>query len=362
MLKSNFTIALLCIFFLSPLNVKGAKIEVPEKEVFVETIAGTGKAGFKDGKQKGSEFSWPTGLAVKEDNTIYVADYGNNAIRKIKNKQVSTVAGNGKRGFLDGSVKNALFFGPDNIAMDKDGNIIVGDADNRRIRKIILEKAVATIAGSGSYGIKDGEGKNAVFAYPTGVTVSKKGNIYIADRRNSAIRKIDRRGKVTTVAGGKYHGFKDGIGRDAYFREPVALAVDKDENIYVADSGNHAIRKITPKGEVTTVVGNGYFGFKDGKAQVALLNWPTGIVVDKNGVIYFCDSANNVIRKISKEGFIETIAGNGKAGYKDGKKQEAMFNFPTGIFKDIKGDIYVADSGNNVIRRIYKKEVNREKK
>lgn len=309
-LKDNFLFLFLCLFTFSAFFAEAAKTEVPKKEVFVETYAGSGTASLKDGNLHDATFKWPTGIVGLKDGTLYVADYGNNAIRKIKDNNVTTVAGfSGKKGQLDGSVKKALFFGPDNIALDKDFNIIVGDADNRLIRKIILEKAVATIAGSPKFRVKDGEGKNAVFSYPTGVAVSNKGNIYIADRCTSAICKIDTTGKVTTIAGGKYHGFKDGIGGGAYFREPVALAVDKDENIYVADSGNNAIRKVTAKGKVTTIVGNGSFGFKNGHVEEALLNWPTGIVLDKNGDIYFCDSRNNAIRKLTKDGYIETIAG-----------------------------------------------------
>lgn len=319
----------------------------------VTTIAGSGIKGFIDGYKEKAQFNWPTGVAMDGKGNIYVADFSNNLIRKISGSgDVITFAGSGHGAFADGKGMMAHLKGPDNIAIDKDGNIYVADADNFRIRKVAPDGVITTIAGSGIRGYKDGDGKTAMFAYPTGIAVDKDRLIYVADRGSHTIRKIVNDGSVYSIAGNGYPAYADGSGVKTHFREPVSVAVDQAGVVYVADSGNNAIRKITTDGVVSTIAGGGSPGYKDGKGKDARFSWPTGIAADSVGNVYVCDSQNNRIRRITSEGIVSTVAGIGIPGFADGPGYNARFNFPTGIEVDKGGNIYVADSGNNRIRKI----------
>lgn len=319
----------------------------------VATIAGSGRKGYLDAAKEKARFNWPTGVAIDDKGNIYVADFANNLIRKITvTGEVTTFIGSGHGAFADGKGRMAHLKGPDNIAIDKNGNIYVADADNFRIRKITSDGIITTIAGSGLRGYKDGDGNSAGFAYPTGIAIDKNGNIYIADRGSHSIRKISSDGKVSTIAGNGYPAYLDGNGVKTHFREPISLAVDYEGTVYVADSGNNAIRKITSDGIVSTIAGGGRPGYKDGKGKDARFAWPTGIAVDGVGNIYVCDSQNNRIRRITSDGIVSTVAGNGIPGFAEGSGRNAEFRFPTGIEIDKAGNIYVADSGNNRIRKI----------
>lgn len=319
----------------------------------VATVAGSGRKGFLDGSKEKAQFNWPTGVAVDDRGNIYVADFLNNLIRKINSKGVvATFIGSGHSGFADGKGRMAHLKGPDNIAIDKDGNIYVADSDNFRIRRITSDGIITTIAGSGIKGYKDGDWKTAMFAYPTGIAVDGDGNVFVADRGSHAIRKIMAGGNVVTIAGNGYPAYADGSGIETHFREPVSLAVDHTGNVYVADSGNNSIRKITPDGTVSTLAGDVRPGYKDGEGREARFFWPTGVAMDSFGNIYVCDSQNNRIRRVTPEGFVSTVAGMGIPGFADGSGYNAQFSFPTGIEVDKAGNIYVADSGNNRIRKI----------
>lgn len=319
----------------------------------VSTVAGSGIKGYLDAAREKAMFNWPTGIAVDEKGNIYVADFANNLIRKIAvNGDVSTFIGGGHGVFAGGEGRRARLKGPDNIAIDKDGNIYVADADNFRILKISPDGIVTTIAGSGLRGYKDGDGKAAMFAYPTGIAADKDGNVYVADRGSHSIRKISSDEKVSTIAGNGYPAYADGNGVKTHFREPISLAADHEGNVYVADSGNHAIRKITPDGAVSTIAGNGRPGYKDGKGKDARFSWPTGIAADRTGNLYVCDSQNNRIRRVTADGVVSTVAGMGIPGFADGSGFQSQFRFPTGIEVDRLGNIYIADSGNNRIRKI----------
>lgn len=318
----------------------------------VTTIAGSGIKGFLDGSNEKAQFNWPTGVAMDGKGNIYVADFSNNLIRKISGAgDVITFAGSGHGAFADGKGKDTHFKGPDNIAIDKDGNIYVADADNFRIRKIAPDGSIITIAGSGIRGYIDGDGKIARFAYPTGIAVDKDRLVYVADRGSHTIRKIVS-SNVSTIAGNGHPAYADGNGVKTHFREPVSVAVDQAGVVYVADSGNNAIRKITSDGVVSTIAGGGRPGYKDGKGKDARFSWPTGIATDSVGNVYVCDSQNNRIRRITSEGVVSTVAGIGIPGFADGSGYQAQFRFPTGIEIDRMGNIYVADSGNNRIRKI----------
>lgn len=211
---------------------------------------------------------------------------------------------------------------------------------------------VATLAGSGVAGTTDGAAAQSRFSDPFGVAVDAVGNVYVADGGDSnRIRKIDQAGTVSTFAGGR-EGFANGAASAAAFHTPSALAIDRNGNLYVADTGNHAIRKITPTGDVTTLAGNGKPGFADGSGAGATFNGPVGIAVDDAGIVYVADTYNDRIRRIAADGSVSTLAGNGIPGLADGPASTAVFDTPSALAVGRDGSLYVADTGNDAIRKI----------
>lgn len=263
---------------------------------------------------------------------------------------VASVAGGTTFGLQDGTGPDALFRNPEGVAIAPDGSIIVADRANNSIRKLTTEGVVTTVFGDGSAGFADGDASVAKLNLPWKSCVDKNGNIYIADNRNHAIRKIDTKGLVSTVAGTGVAGFADGAGPTAQFNLPTDVDVDDNGVLYVADNGNHKIRKITPDGVVSTVAG-GAAGFSDGSAATALFRNPSGIAVDADGNLYVADRLNHRIRKIDMvAGTVSTVAGAGTTGSRDGAAAEAQFNNPYGLEVDADGSIVVADLSNNKIR------------
>ncbi len=341
------------VFFSGAALSYGIPFKKRQTTFYVTTLAGTGVKGHENGSPDRASFNWPTGVAVARDGTVYVADFSNNAIRKIDpGGNVTTFAGSGRQGHKDGKGIDALFHGPDNMAIDPEGNLFVADADNFRIRKVTPDGTVTTVAGNGSLGYRDGLAHVAMFGYPTGIAVDIEGNLYVADRRTHTVRKITTEGMVMTIAGNGLAGYADGKGKASHLREPISVSVKSDGTVYVADSGNNVIREIAPDGTITTLAGSKRPGYKDGTGRDARFNWPTGIAVDPSGNIYVCDSNNNKIRRITPLGVVSTIAGGTLPGSANGPGWRASFKFPTGIWLDGKGNIYVADSGNNMIRKI----------
>jgi murein DD-endopeptidase MepM/ murein hydrolase activator NlpD len=225
--------------------------------------------------------------------------------------------------------------------------------ESPRQRPVDWPWLVTTLAGDGTPGLQDGAGEQARFADPFGIAVDHEGNVYVADAGdNNLIRRIKPDGQVSTLAGGA-EGFKDRAGKEAAFNSPSALAVDADGNLYVADTGNNAIRKITPAGQVSTLAGDGIAGFRDGQAAEARFNGPVGVAVDAQGNVYIADSYNDRIRQITSDGQVKTIAGGDHNGYADGPAANARFDTPCALIATATaGELLVADTGNNVIRRI----------
>ncbi|HEY9154962.1 MAG TPA: NHL repeat-containing protein [Opitutaceae bacterium] len=261
---------------------------------------------------------------------------------------VSTIAGvAGQNGSADGIGAAAQFNGPRGIAIDASGTLYVADTFNHTIRKIAADGTVTTWAGAvGQSGSADGTGANARFNYPAGLTVDSSGNVYVADSLNNTIRKITSSGAVSTLAGSAVgSGFADGSGSSASFYQPVGVAVDASGNVYVADSGNSALRKITPGGVVTTV-------------QVAAgspqFNNPYGVAVDGSGILYVADTFANAIRTVSTSGAVTTLAGSSKgtSGSADGTGGAAQFSGPSAITINSSGTLYVTESGNSIVRSI----------
>ena len=280
----------------------------------VSTLAGsTGVAGSQDGTGGGALFNQPGGVAVDGAGNVYVADTGNSTIRKITaTGTVSTLAGSpSTRGSQDGSGSAATFSAPVGIAVDSAGNLYVADAFNATIRKITPAGVVSTMAGlAASRGDADGSGAAARFNYPSGVAVDAGGNVYVADTYNDTIRQISVAGAVTTVAGSAgISGATDLTGQSALFNQPCGVAVDGSGNVFVADTGNGTIRRIAPGGAVRTVAGiAGIAGWGDGAAGSALFNQPRGVVVDASGNVFVADTGNGTLRKITADGTVTTPA------------------------------------------------------
>lgn len=317
----------------------------------VSTIAGNGGSGFLNGIGVAATFSDPEGVAVDSSGNVYVADAANRAIRKISpTGVVSTLAGTGSIGFVDGNGSTASFNHPLGLAVDITGNVYVSDSGNYAIRKISPAGIVTTLAG-GSYGFVDGTGVAASFNLPHSVAVDNAGNVYVADSGNHAVRKISPAGIVTTLAGGSY-GFADGTGTAAKFYGPNGIAVDSAGSVYVTDGSYNAIRKISPVGVVSTLAGGTLnIGFADGIGSAAKFSTPNGLAVDSSGTIYVADTYNNAIREISPDGVVITLVG-GSYGFVDGIGTAAYFRYTSGVSVDGAGNLYVSDAGNNAVRKI----------
>ena len=311
---------------------------------------------FLEPRGPGGCLSQPSGLAFDKSGNIYVADYGNNAIRKITPTGVgSTFAGGsgpGVPGFVDDTGTAAKFNSPSCVVVDTLGNVYVTDAGNNVIRKITSAGVVTTFAGSGTIGFVNGTGTLASFYFPTGIAIDASGNLYIADSGNNQIRKITPAGVVTTFAGSGAQGSVDATGTLASFNYPEGLAIDTSGNLYIGDSGNNKIRKITSARVVTTLAGTGNAAHVDSIGTLASFNFPCGVVVDISGNVYVADFDNNKIRKITPVGVVSTLAGSGHAGHVDGIGIAASFFEPYGVAVDVSGNLYVGDYGNNKIRKI----------
>ena len=319
----------------------------------VTTFAGSGSAGNTDGNGSFASFNAPFGVAVDGSGNVYVADTSNHTIRKITpSGEVTTFAGTGTIGNVDGNGSAASFYFPFGIAVDGSGNVYVTEQGNHKIRKITPNGDVTTVAGTGSQGNTDGNGTSASFDTPAGIAVDDSGNVFVADQNNHKIRKIAPNGDVTTVAGSGSQGNTDGNGTSANFNFPRGIAIGASGNVFVADQGNHIIRKIAPNADVTTVAGTGSPGNMDGNGTSASFNNPIGVAVDDSGNIYVVDVANHKIRKIAPNGDVTTVAGTGSAGSTDGNGLAASFNNPVGIVVDSFGNLYIADLLNHKIRKI----------
>ena len=325
----------------------------------VSAFAGlAGSSGSADGPGSAARFYAPEGLAVDGAGNLYVADTSNNTIRKITSAGiVSTFAGlAGYFGYADGNGSDARFSWPYDIAADNNGNLYVADSLNDTIRKITPAGIVSTLAGSaGMSGSGDGTGNAARFAFPNGVAPDNSGNLYVADSANNLIRKITSAGVVSTIAGAVGRaGAADGPGGAAHFNAPFGVTLDNARNLYVADSNNHTIRKVTPAGVTSTFAGlAGTYGSNDGLASDARFYYPTDVATDSTGNLYVADSANDTIRKIGSDGVVSTFAGvAGGTGSADGPRTVARFNNPRGVAVDTFGVVYVSDSANSTVRKI----------
>lgn len=322
-------------------NKQENKPPLAEKKWMVTTIAGDGTAAFENGAALSAKFRTPQDVVVAADGTIYVTDADNHRIRKIKDGQVSTFAGSDS-GFVNSNGTSAKFGYPYSITLDANQNFYISDYDDSRIRKISSGGDVST------YDVGFPEWPPFFIAIQ-GMVTDAQGNIYVADTYNQRIRKISASRQVSTIAGNDSAGFRNGNGEAAKFNHPSGIVMDKQGNLYVPDPYNFRIRKITPGGEVSTFAGSGEFGYKDGDAGTARFRFPVDIVIDSEDNLYIAD--DYFIRKITPQGIVSTIAGSTR-GFKDGDGASAQFSVPSGLGIDAEGNIYVADTFNNRIRKI----------
>lgn len=267
----------------------------------VSVVAGSGIAGALDGAADVAQFRNPYKVGIDKNDNIYVADNGNHRVRKIAagTGQVTTIAGS-SAGFLDGLGIAARFNGPIAIATDLNGNVYVADNNNHSIRKIAPDGLVTTIAGNGTTGYSDGVWPNVRFANPSGIAVDHEGNILVADRKNNRIRKVAvSTGVVTTIGGNGKKESIDENGLKSSFSEPFGISIDVNGNLYIADLTSHMIRLMRPSGDVVTVAGDGTAGFADGTKTVSKYSSPTDAVADAAGNIFVADLSNARIRKVS---------------------------------------------------------------
>ncbi len=318
----------------------------------VSTLAGSGVAGHADGAAASASFSGPTGVVVDAGGEVLVADYGNASIRKVTSAgQVSTIF-QGSAGYLDGTGSAAAFNAPYSIAVDSSGNTFVADTFNNAIRKVTPAGVVTTFAGGAAAGHADGTGTAASFSAPTGIAIDSAGTLYVADSSNNEIRKVTSAGVVSTLAGSPTAGSADGTGSAAGFSSPNGVAVDGMGNVYVADYGNNEIRMVTSAGVVTTLAGSTTPGSTDGTGTAASFNQPFAIALDKSGNLFVSDYNNNEIREVTAGGVVTTFAGSTTSGSADGTGTKASFYKPLGVAFDSTGNLYVADFGNNEIRKV----------
>jgi len=378
----------------------------------VTTLAGDPDvSGSNDGVGRAAHFYTPAGDAVDDQGNVYVADSGNSSIRAVSSAGVvATIAGHpGSAGSVDGTGHDARFNYPAAVAADVSGNLYVADGLGRTVRKITSAGVVTTLAGSaGQIGSTDGRGTAARFGFPEGIAVDAAGNVFVADGDNFTIRKITPSGDVSVFAGQTGRpGTADGTGTAAQFNEPVGLAFDNAGNLFVADRGGATIRRITPAGAVSTyagqpgmpgningtsdvarfvgprtvavdprgnvLVGDGngtirevtpdrfvtlYAGVPterrptDGPLAVARFGSTDGLAIDPLGNIFVADATANAIRRIDSRGMVTTVGGvAGVPGGTDGSDAEVRFNYPTALALDPFGNLYVADTANNTVRK-----------
>ena len=319
----------------------------------VTTFAGSGSSGTADGTVTSATFNGPAGLALDNSGNIYIADAQNHLIRKITPAGVvSTVAGTGASGSADGTRTSAAFNFPIDLDIDNAGNLYVVEFLGHRIRKIDPSGVVTTIAGSGNAGSAEGTGTGAEFNQPAGIVLDASGNLFVTDAINSVIKKIDPN-RVVSIFAGNYEGHSDdGSGSTAGFLVPKGIAIDAAGNFYVSEEGGHKIRKVTSSGVISTIAGSGTGGTADGTGAAAQFRNPWGISVDSDGNIFVSDLDHHLIRKVTSDGVVSTIAGNGSAGNTNGTGTSSDFYLPIGNTLDGQGNLYIGNFIGQTVRKI----------
>jgi sugar lactone lactonase YvrE len=337
----------------------------------ITTVAGNGTNGYSGdgGAATNAELNGPHGVAVDATGNLFIADCNNFRIRKVgANGIIATVAGNGTFGYSGdgGAATNAELYAPEGVTVDATGNLFIADFGNNRIRKVGANGIISTVAGNGTNGYfgDGGAATNAQLYAPFAVAMDITGNLFIADYGNNCIRKVGANGIITTVAGNGTNGYSGdgGAATNAELNSPYGVAVDASGNLLISDSPNNVIRKVGANGIITTVAGNGYdagtgyggYSGDGGAATNAELNVPHSVAVDASGNLFIADYDNNRIRKVGTNGIITTVAGNGTNGDSGdgGAATNAALAYPQGVAVDASGNLFIADSNNQRIRKV----------
>lgn len=333
----------------APMSVMAAPIPVVAT---VFTLAGSGTAADVDGTGALAQFAAPASIAVDADGVVYVGDVNTDRIRKVSPAGVvTTFAGTGASGFVDGTGTAASFHLALGLALDAAKNLYVADSGNNCIRKITPAGVVTTFAGTGAAGSADGPAATATILGTRAVATDGAGNVIVADQANQLIRFVTTAtATVATVAGTlSSAGFMDGT--PGKFNNPAGVAVD-NSTVWIADQSNRRIRQMSPTGEVSTLAGTGASGSADGVGSAATFNTPMALALDKAGNLFVLDQSNQNIRRVTARGDVSTFAGSGVQGFADGPAATAEFGNPQGIAVDLNENVYVADKDNNRIRKI----------
>ncbi len=326
----------------------------------ITTVAGDGSYGFSGdgGAATSAELSSPEGMAEDASGNLYITDTGNQRIRKVSASGTITTA-------VGGAINDGgpgvfgLLNQPAGVARDSAGNTYIADSGNNRVRLVAVDEAITTVAGTGAAG-SSGDGGTAADAQlnsPQGVAVDSSGNVYIADTNSLRVRKVDKSGTITTVAGDGNccFGGDGGLATSAQLLYPAGVAADASGNLFIADTDNNRVRKVSAAGVITTVAGDGTYGYSGdgGAATGAELGYPSGVAVDSAGNLYIADTNNNRIREVSSGGIITTVAGNGTCCYggDGGPATSAELSYPRGVAVDAAGDLFIAD-GNQRVREV----------
>ncbi|MCX8112867.1 MAG: OmpA family protein [Bacteroidia bacterium] len=344
------------------LRLAAQPLEITYK-VEVSTIAGSGKVGYKGGPALEAALNRPNGIVVDKAGNIYFSDDENHCVRKVTTDgRVVLVAGQPRSpGFDDGEREEASFNSPHGLTLDPNGNLYVCDYFNHAIRKISPAGEVTTYIGSKGGGFKDGGADEARFLFPIAIVRDSKGNLWVLDGGNHALRKITPQRRVYTVVGTGLPGYRDGAGKQAQLNSPVGLAIDKYDNLYIVDAGNRCIRKVTPDGMVSTYVELSFRGWTIRGELSGGLSFSTsggghggGVAVDSEGNLYIADGGRHIVYQINTaEKTVEILAGTGRPGWIDGDGRFARFNEPVEICVADKPNVfYVCDYRNAAIRRI----------
>ena len=331
----------------------------------INTVAGNGTSGYSGdgGAASAAEIAQPHGLAIDTSGNIYIADGANNRVRKTSATGIiTTVAGTGSSGYSGdgGDATAAALSGPTGVAVSSDGTVYIADNGNNRIRKVSPTGTIATLAGNGTSGYT-GDGSPATAAAisrPYAIALDTNNNVYFTDLGNNVVRKITTSGTITTVAGNGSGGYAGdgGAATNAELNTPYGLTIDRSGNLYIADAGNSRIRKVSLAGTITTFAGtltSGYTG-DGGAATLAKLHYPIDVATDATGNIYIADELNYRIRKVATGGTITTIGGNGSSTYSGdgGPATVAGISLPQGLALNSRGDIYITDNNASRIRKI----------
>ena len=329
----------------------------------ISTVAGTGESGFGGDGGPATEalLASPRAVAVGSDGSLYIADRGNHRIRKVSpTGEISTFAGTGNGGFRGdgGPARFALLRSPLGAAVDGLGNVYIADTGNNKIRKVDTSGRISSVAGTGDRGFSGDGGPaiEATLAAPRDVAVAADGSLYISDSGNHRIRKLNPAGDISTVAGTRSSGFRrdGGLATSAELDLPLGIAVDGSGDLFIADSRNHRIRRVLATGIIITLAGSNNFGGDGGPATDALLFFPLSVAVDSVGDLYIADSRNHRTRQVNVSGTITTVAGTGDPDFAGdgGQARGADLFAPRDLTFDADGNLYIADLGNRRVRKV----------